>query len=189
MEMTGSGNKYAFQSEEMEATNDEVVTFEQNKKSNDKKNNEDNRTEQEKVESLPPILQKIFKWQIARHRFLGSSMSALIVGLNTPLFIGSLFNNAAVGIAVGIYMVLYTLLMTFTLPDYGKGAFLTLFVENQEKLTKTATKNITGGYLFTFILSAFYFTFQILALNPESPAAGLTPRTMASTCTHCPSHC
>ena len=51
---------------------------------------------------------------------------------------------------------------TFTLPDYGKGAFLTLFVENQEKLTKTATKNITGGYLFTFILSAFYFTFQIL---------------------------
>ena len=81
MEMTGNGNKYAFQLEEMEATNDEVVTFKQNEKSNDKKNSEDNRTEQEKVESLPPIIQKIFKWQVSRHRFLALSMNASSLSL------------------------------------------------------------------------------------------------------------
>ena len=70
-------------------------------KNNDKKKNENNRTEHEKVESLPPIIQKIFKWQVSRHRFLALSMNALIQGLNIPLFFGYVFNNAAVGIAVG----------------------------------------------------------------------------------------
>ena len=167
MEMTGNGNKYAFQSEEMEATNDEVVTFEQNEKNNDKKNNEDNRTEQEKVESLPPIIQKIFKWQISRHRFLAFSMYALIQGLNIPLFIGYLFNNAAVGIAIGVYMVLFQL-MCFSFPDYGKGVFLTIFVENQEKIAKHAKTAVAGNYFMTFICTGFFMTFQILALNPES---------------------
>ena len=54
-QMTGNGNKYAFQSEEMEATNDEVAAFDNTVQERIMPE----RTEQEKVESLPPISKNI----------------------------------------------------------------------------------------------------------------------------------
>ena len=92
---------------------------------------------------------------------------SLLQGLNVPLFIGYVFNNAAVGIAVGIYYVLFQVL-SFTFPDYGKGSFLTIFVENQERISEAGKKFLTGTYVTTILSSGFFMTFQILALNPES---------------------
>ena len=51
-EMTGNGNKYAFQSEEMEATNDEVVAFEEGNGSDKKDDNANERTEQRESRKL-----------------------------------------------------------------------------------------------------------------------------------------
>ena len=56
-----------------EATNDGVVTFEQNEKTMIRKITKITERNKRKS-SLPPIIQKIFKWQIFRHRFLAFSM-------------------------------------------------------------------------------------------------------------------
>ena len=72
MDLTGNGNKYVFQSEKLEGTSEEVVAFEQDKYDVDS----DKRTEKEKVESLPRILQNMLKWQLKAtlHRYKSSSM-------------------------------------------------------------------------------------------------------------------
>ena len=171
MELTGNGkNKYAFQSEEMEATSDEVVAFEEdnnNNNNNTKDDTVDERTDQEKVESLPLIIQKIFKWQMARHRHLTVSMCIIYQGLNMPLFYGYLFNNAIIGIVMGVYNILYAI-TGYSVPDYGTGEFLNMYVKNKSKLAKVANDQVSGTYFMTFICTGFFFTFQILALNPES---------------------
>ena len=129
MDLTGNGNKYAFQSEKLEGTSEEVVAFEQDKYDVDS----DKRTEKEKVESLPRILQNMLKWQLARHKLLIISMCVLLQGLNTPLFFGYIFNNAIIGIVMGIYNILYVISL-YLVPDYGTGEYLNMIVKNQEKM-------------------------------------------------------
>ena len=163
MDLTGNGNKYAFQSEKLEGTSEEVVAFEQDKYDV----NSDKRTEKEKVESLPRILQSMLKWQVARHKLLIISMSVLLQGLNAPLFFGYIFNNAIIGIVMGIYNILYVISL-YLVPDYGTGEYLNMIVQNQEKMAKQAGNQISAQWFVTFISTGFFMTFQILALNPES---------------------
>ena len=42
-----------------------------------------------------------------------------------------------IGLAMGIYMGLFQLVY-FTIPDYGTGVFLTLIIENEEEMIKSA---------------------------------------------------
>ena len=84
-----------------------------------------------------------------------------------PLFYGYLFNNAIIGIVMGVYNILYAI-TGYSVPDYGTGEFLNMYVKNKSKLAKVANDQVSGTYFMTFICTGFFFTFQILALNPES---------------------
>ena len=73
--------KYAFQQEMV--SSDNAIAFEEGNDNDGSNNNKDDeRTDVEKIASLSPIIQKAFKWQIARHRLLGLSIAVVAYGLN-----------------------------------------------------------------------------------------------------------
>eukprot|EP00944_MAST-04C_sp_MAST-4C-sp1_P009199 g9199.t1 len=161
------GSKYVFE-QDLETTstatcNDKVVSFDQDIE------NDDKRTDREKSENLHPIIQKIMKWQIARHKITAFLLGITSYGLNFSLFFGYLFSNMYIGLAMGIYMGLFQSVY-LTIPDYGTGVFLTLFIENEEEMVKTAKGLVGATYFQTILGSGATLVFQVFALNPENPS-------------------
>ena len=64
---------------------------------------------------------------------------------------------------MGLFQLVY-----FTIPDYGTGVFLTLIIENEEEMIKSAKGMVAGSYFQTIVSSAATLVFQVFALNPEN---------------------
>ena len=66
---------------------------------------------------------------------------------------------------MGLFQSVY-----LTIPDYGTGVFLTLFIENEEEMVKTAKSLVGATYFQTILGSGATLVFQVFALNPENPS-------------------
>ena len=126
-------------------------------------------------QELPKSLEKVLSWQPVRMNKLLLLLLVIFGNIYSSVMVFSLLlSNMYVGIVLGVFYIIVMPLMTFTIPDFGKGLFRKMILNEVKMFESEVKKGKAAMAIMMPIMLSMYFSVPIVTLaNPSSASYAL----------------
>ena len=126
-------------------------------------------------QELPKSLEKVLSWQPVRMNKLLLLLLVIFGNIYSSVMVFSLLlSNMYVGIVLGVFYIIVMPPMTFTMPDFGKGLFRKMILNEVKMFESEVKKGKAAMAIMMPIMLSMYFSVPIVTLaNPSSASYAL----------------